>query len=113
MISVSCGSCISSQTGAIDDVHKAVSKESDPEKAEEGKKITQGLAALKYELQHDRQLTYSISLPHHLGDADVRPRPLIDDGGPDIRGYNDELAKRGNPTWFNVSWLFSECYLYR
>lgn len=39
--------------------------------------------------------------------------PLIDDGGADIKGYNDELAKRGNPTWFNVSWLFSECYLYR
>lgn len=39
-------------------MHKAVSKETDPQKAEEGKKITQGLAALKYELQHDRQLTY-------------------------------------------------------
>jgi hypothetical protein len=46
------------QTGAIDDVHKAISKENDPEKQEEGKRITQGLATLKYELQHDRKLTY-------------------------------------------------------
>lgn len=45
------------QTGAIDDVHKATSKESDPEKSEEGKKITQALTTLKYEIQHNRQMT--------------------------------------------------------
>lgn len=39
--------------------------------------------------------------------------PLRDDGEPDIAGYNAELEKLGNPTWFNVPWLFSECYLYR
>jgi len=38
-------------------VHKAVSAEKDSEKAEEGKAITQQLAALKYEIQHDRVLT--------------------------------------------------------
>ena len=46
-----------SKTGAIDDVHKAVSAEKDAEKAEEGKTIIQNLATLKYELQHDRALT--------------------------------------------------------
>ena len=51
---------------------------------------------LKYEVQHDRVLS-----------------PLLDDGQPDIAGYNTELAARGNPTWHHVSWLFSECYLYR
>lgn len=45
------------QTGAIDDVHRATSKATEPEKAEEGKRITEGLAKLKYELQHNRQLT--------------------------------------------------------
>jgi hypothetical protein len=45
------------QTGAIDDVHKAVSAEKDADKAAEGKTITQSLAALKYEMQHDRVLT--------------------------------------------------------
>ena len=38
---------------------------------------------------------------------------MIDDGGADIKGYNDELEKRGNPKWFDVAWLYSECYLYR
>ncbi|KAK4540966.1 hypothetical protein LTR36_008474 [Oleoguttula mirabilis] len=83
-------------TGAIDDIHKAVSHESDGAKREEGKQITAGLAKLKYELQHDRQLS-----------------PLVDDGSPDIAGYNKELEQRGNPKWFDVPWLFSECYLYR
>lgn len=45
------------QTGAIDDVSRAVYTASDSEKAAEGKEITAGLSALKYELQHDRQLT--------------------------------------------------------
>jgi hypothetical protein len=38
-------------------VHKAVSAEKDGDKAEEGKAITQQLAALKYEIQHNRVLT--------------------------------------------------------
>lgn len=40
-------------------------------------------------------------------------RPLDDDGESDIERYNAELADRGNPTWHNVEWLYSECYLYR
>jgi len=40
-------------------------------------------------------------------------RPLPDDGGSDIAGYNKELEQLGNPKWFSVPWLFSECYLYR
>ena len=46
------------QTGAIDDVHRAVSKTEDPEAQAEGKKIIEQLANLKYEVQHDRKLTY-------------------------------------------------------
>ena len=41
------------------------------------------------------------------------PRPLPDDGAPDVAGYNAELAARGPPTWHRASWLFAECYLYR
>jgi uncharacterized protein with ATP-grasp and redox domains len=41
------------------------------------------------------------------------PSPLEDDGGADITEYNAELEKLGNPKWFHVPWLFSECYLYR
>ncbi|CAD0038657.1 unnamed protein product [Aureobasidium pullulans] len=44
-------------TGAIDDLHKAIGKTEDSEKLAEGKSIVSELAKLKYELQHDRQLT--------------------------------------------------------
>lgn len=82
-------------TGAIDDVHRAVSDAKD-EKHTEGKRIIEELARLKYELQHDRKLT-----------------PLLDDGNPDIAGYNKELEQLGTPSWFNIPWLYAECYLYR
>ncbi|KAI1849915.1 hypothetical protein JX265_013502 [Neoarthrinium moseri] len=83
-------------TQAIDDVYRSITQCNDREKEDEGKKIVEELARLKYELQHDRQLT-----------------PLRDDGKPDIALYNQELEKLGAPTWFNVPWLYSECYLYR
>jgi len=40
-------------------------------------------------------------------------RPLENDGAKDIDSYNEELASLENPNWFNVPWLFAECYLYR
>jgi hypothetical protein len=40
-------------------------------------------------------------------------RPLPDDGQPDIAGYNKELEQLGSPSWFNIPWLYAECYLYR
>lgn len=40
--------------------------------------------------------------------------PIPDDGFSDeVAAYNKELEQRGNPTWMNVEWLYSECYLYR
>ncbi|KAJ5038470.1 uncharacterized protein L3040_007328 [Drepanopeziza brunnea f. sp. 'multigermtubi'] len=83
-------------TGAIDDVYKAVSDTADEAKRDEGKRIVEELAKLKYELQHDRKLT-----------------PLLDDGEADVAGYNQELEQLGNPSWFNIPWLYAECYLYR
>ncbi|KAI1190288.1 hypothetical protein F5B17DRAFT_107100 [Nemania serpens] len=83
-------------TGAIDDIYRSVSQCDDAEKSDEGKKILAELGQLKYELQHDRQLT-----------------PIQDDGFPDVALFNDELEKLGTPTWFAVPWLFCECYLYR
>ena len=48
-------------------------------------------------MQHDRVLT-----------------PIVEDGQPDIVEYNKELEHLGpSPTWFNLPWLFTECYLYR
>ena len=40
-------------------------------------------------------------------------RPIIDDGQIDVADYNQELEARGSPKWFDVSWLYAECYLYR
>ncbi|KAJ5628656.1 hypothetical protein N7490_010884 [Penicillium lividum] len=83
-------------TSAIDDLHRTVIAVNDEEKEKEGKSIIENLAKLKYELQHNRQLT-----------------PIEDDGHPDIASYNKELEQRGNPVWHDVPWLYSECYLYR
>jgi hypothetical protein len=46
-------------------------------------------------------------------DTCIWGRPLEEDGDEDIKAYNDELAKLGNPKWFEAPWLFAECYLYR
>ncbi|EPS34340.1 hypothetical protein PDE_09304 [Penicillium oxalicum 114-2] len=83
-------------TGAIDDLARTISTVSNDDKAKEGKSIIEKLATLKYELQHDRQLS-----------------PLEDDGASDIASYNEELKQRGNPKWHDAPWLFAECYLYR
>lgn len=85
-------------TGAVDDVHRAVSSlpSSESEKIAEGKAIVSSLATLKYEVQHNRALSR-----------------LLDDGYADIALYNSELEARGNPKWHDVEWLYSECYLYR
>lgn len=83
-------------TQAIDDVYRTTGQTDDAAKREEGKKIINDLATLKYEVQHDRALT-----------------PILDDGVSDVATYNQILESLGKPTWLNVSWLFSECYLYR
>ncbi|KAH8120919.1 protein-glutamate O-methyltransferase [Trichoderma asperellum] len=84
-------------TGAVDDIYKAISSTDDAEKQAEGKKIIEQLGSLKYEMLHDRQLT-----------------PIPEDGFPDeTAAYNKELEQLGNPTWFQVPWLFAECYMYR
>lgn len=84
-------------TGAIDDVHRTVAQTDNAEKQAEGKKIIEQLGNLKYEVLHDRVLTF-----------------IVDDGYPEeIARYNKEIEDLGNPTWLNVPWLFAECYMYR
>lgn len=84
-------------TQAIDDVHRTVAKLEDPEKIAEGKKIIEQLGALKYEVLHDRKLT-----------------PIVNDQFPEeVEAYNKEIEQRGNPSWLDIPWLFSECYMYR
>ena len=40
-------------------------------------------------------------------------RPIDENGKPDILEYNKELKALQSPKWFDVPWLFAECYLYR
>jgi len=40
-------------------------------------------------------------------------RPLIDDGAPDVAGYNAELEEQKGLTWLSATMLYSECYMYR
>jgi hypothetical protein len=77
-------------------VHRSLHDIKDETAITEGKGVVAELAKLKYELQHDRELT-----------------PIPDDGEGDVTTYNKELAARGYPKWHNVPWLYSECYLYR
>ncbi|KAA8900875.1 DUF89 domain-containing protein [Sphaerosporella brunnea] len=83
-------------TQAIDDIFRTTRDATDPQKIAEGKGLVEKLAKLKYEIQHDRVLT-----------------PLEDDGASDVAAYNNELQQLGVPRWFDVPWLYSECYLYR
>ncbi|KAF2012632.1 DUF89-domain-containing protein [Aaosphaeria arxii CBS 175.79] len=83
-------------TQGIDDVHRSVHASKDEEQIKEGKWIVSELAKLKYELQHNREIT-----------------PIPDDGESDVEAYNTELQALGKPTWHSVAWLYSECYLYR
>lgn len=46
------------KTGAVDDMYRTISSTDDAEKQAEGKKIIEQLSNLKYEMLHDRQLTY-------------------------------------------------------
>ncbi|KAI1984630.1 Hairy/enhancer-of-split with YRPW motif protein 2 [Ophidiomyces ophidiicola] len=91
-------------TGAIDDLHRSLIQIPDGEddKQKEGKEIVSQLAALKYELLHNRKLTYG-----------SYSTPLQDDGEDDIKTYNKELEQRGDLSWFDSPWLYAECYLYR
>lgn len=48
------------RTSIIDDVYRSVSDcDDDPEKRNEGKKIVEQIVKLKYEIQHDREITYA------------------------------------------------------
>lgn len=52
------GNTNSQQTGVIDDAYRSVSQCDNTEKRDEGKRIVEELARLKYEVEHDRPLVY-------------------------------------------------------
>jgi uncharacterized protein with ATP-grasp and redox domains len=65
--------------------------------AKDAKQIVNDIGALRYELQHDRKLVH-----------------IRDDGDADVAVWNRMLdAYFPDATWFNATWLFVECYMYR
>ncbi|KAI8972554.1 DUF89 domain-containing protein [Trametes punicea] len=99
-------------TGIIDNIYcrnhdlgVSASSKTDEEKAvveeviNEGKKIISQIGQVKYDMARDRPL-----------------QPIPEDGEALVEVYNTELerlAEKKQNTWLTVSWLYSECYLYR
>ncbi|ORY72884.1 DUF89-domain-containing protein [Leucosporidium creatinivorum] len=91
-------------TGIIDElarINGSLLAPEDDDKVKESKELISKLAELIYEMRHDREL------------------PLLPATGlpDDITEYNAELESArsaGTPLrWFNASWLYAECYMYR
>lgn len=94
-------------TKVIADVKQTIAAESNPELRSEGAVILRELETLREDMEDDCPLRYGQNLLH------LRQRPIVDDQQPNLSCYNEELRRLHRPTWHNVSWLFSECYLYR
>jgi hypothetical protein len=68
---------LTDKTGAIDDAHRTVSNVAEEPKRAEGKQIVAELAKLKYELQHDRKLTYEPLSPAAIFVNNSGPFPMM------------------------------------
>jgi hypothetical protein len=83
-------------TKTIADVEQTIKADDTAGLRSEGMRIIRDLVALKEDMEQDRPL-----------------RLIADDRQPNLMTYNEELRRMNRPTWRNVSWLYSECYLYR
>ncbi|GAA5988957.1 hypothetical protein JCM11641_001254 [Rhodosporidiobolus odoratus] len=93
-------------TGAVDEISKingeltSSTEEGAKEKMAEGKQLINDIGGIIYEMRHDRVLSpIKATLPPN--DTDVYKKEL------------EQLAAKGQDTWFSAPWLFAECYLYR
>lgn len=93
-------------TKVIADVEETIKAGDTAGLRSEGDKIIRELIALKEDMERDRPLK-SILL---FSNTDFRL--ILDDKLPNVMVYNEELRRMNRPTWRNVSWLYSECYLY-
>ena len=89
-------------TQVVDTLYQFVSSldlESEGNKIEEGKKLIGVLSEMRHQLMTDKELGFLEN-----GEGLVEWREL----------YVQLAAKRNViPTWYNVPWLFVECYMYR
>ena len=86
------------------------------ERIEAGKSVIEKISKIKYEMGRDKPLLYdsindSSSVSGGNRNSRVLGRPLIDDGEPSVRLFNQELAAleaQGKNTWATTPWLFAE-----
>ncbi|KPM35410.1 Protein-glutamate O-methyltransferase C1393.13 [Neonectria ditissima] len=81
---------------AIERLQNSASDCQESAKREEGLEIAEKLNRLKDEVRLDQQLS-----------------PVDDDGESDVELFNHQLEKLGPLTWYNLPWLYGDCYLYR
>ena len=94
-------------TKVIADVRQTIDENSNLELKSEGGVILRELEILKEDMEDDCPLRYDRLIPQ------LMQSPIMDDGEANLSCYNEELRRLQRPTWYNVSWLYSECYLYR
>ncbi|KAL7753978.1 Hairy/enhancer-of-split with YRPW motif protein 2 [Sorochytrium milnesiophthora] len=87
-------------TKVIDDIHKTVCDiavtDENAERIQEGKKLIESIAGLKYDMQRDR------------------PMRTLTDKLPDVDLWNTYLETYWKDMgYFQAAWLFEECYIYR
>ncbi|ORX63091.1 DUF89-domain-containing protein, partial [Hesseltinella vesiculosa] len=81
---------------ALTDLRKTMDDATDRQQKEQGNTIVQAFEQLKTEIASDQPL-----------------RLLLDNDG-DVKTWNEHItAFFDGATWFNGSWLFNECYMYR
>jgi damage-control phosphatase, subfamily III len=97
-------------TNTIADVEQTMRESRNTGLQAEGKRIVRELIELRHDMDNDRPLRYDA--PPKLSCL-TSTSPIPDDKQPNLQTYNDELRRLNRPTWRNVSWLYSECYLYR
>lgn len=67
---------------------------------EELKSVIGQVSKLRYEMQTDKPMVA------------IRTGPDVQQWNAVFQVYKKEL-EGADPTWFSVSWLFAECYMYR
>ena len=80
-------------------MHRTISRlhsDNDDLKIREGKKILQGLSALKYELQHNKPW-----------------QAIVEDGLDDLASFNERHDVKSTPRWMELPYMYAEIYMYR
>lgn len=95
---------------AVDDLHRSVLEidSSNEAKLNEGKEILRKIVALRYNIEHNREIEPMASSK--------------EESASDVEEYNAELVSlaqkygsgsRAQLAWHEAPWLFSECFMYR